>query len=77
MRKQNIPNIPGFSSNVISTICRYITEKYPVILNVVYCKRVVTTSECPAPDRPGIWSCYWYIRVASMVAFLPHRCTMK
>ena len=34
------------------------------MLNVVYCRRVVTTGDChtalpgPAPSRPGVWSCY-------------------
>ena len=52
------------------------------MLNVVYCRRVVTTGECrtalsgPAPNRPGVWSCYCYIRVATIVTLPPHRCTV-
>ena len=45
------------------------------MLNVVYCRSVVTTGECrtglsgPAPDRPGI-------RVATIVVLLLHGCTI-
>ena len=56
----------------------YINEEYPVMLNVAYCRRVVTTGECrtalsgPAPYRSGVWSCFCYIRVATIVV-LPLR----
>ena len=39
------------------------------MLNVVYYRRVVTTGECgtafcgPAPNRPGVWSCYCYLKL--------------
>ena len=52
------------------------------MLNVVYCRRVVTTGEChtalsgPAPDRPEVWSCYCYIRVDTIVVLPLHRCTI-
>ena len=60
----------------------YINEEYPIVLNVVYCRRVVMTGVCrtalsgPAPDRPGICLCYCYIRVATIVALLLNRCTI-
>ena len=59
----------------------YINDEYPIVLNVVYC-RVVMTGVCrtalsgPAPDRPGVCSCYCYIRVATKVALLLNRCTI-
>ena len=40
------------------------------------------TGECrtalsdPAPHRPGVWPCYCYIRVETIVALPLHRCTL-
>ena len=52
------------------------------MLNVVYCRKVVMTGEChtalsgPAPNRPGLWLCDCYIRVATIVSLPLHRCTI-
>ena len=55
------------SDTDISAYCRYyINEEYPLVLNVVYCRRVVTTGGGGGSYSP-LWSCSRQARGLAML----------
>ena len=74
--RRKVLRVKGISSCFLLFVDTYFTEEYPVLLNVVYCKRVVTTGE----SRTALWSCSprarhmamsVYVRVATACSDAP------